>query len=119
MQDKSTFEVIGAVVRKYVAPSGKFASLKVETSTNGFKSLHDLKTFDGTVCRQIETVGVGEMVRVTGELGTEQLKTKAKEPVIVDDYKVYVASLKVTSISPVTENAGVKKAAEDDDQVPF
>ncbi len=118
MQDKSTFEVIGAVVRKYVAPSGKFASLKVETSTNGFKSLHDLKTFDGTVCRQIETVGIGEMVRVMGELGTEQLKNKAKDGIELDGYKVYVAVLKVTKIEPVTEKATQKDAA-DDDRVPF
>ncbi len=119
MTDKSVFEIIGAVVRKYVAPSGKFASLKVETSTNGFKSLHDLKTFDGTVCRQIETVGVGEMVKVTGELGSEVLKNKAKEPIEMDGYKVYVASLKVTNIAPVTEKAEPKKNPDADDDIPF
>lgn len=118
MQDRNEFEVVGAVVRKYVAPSGKFAVLVVETSKNGYRAMHDMKTFEGDVCRQISTVGVGEVVRVYGELGREQLKNKAKEPVIIDDRPAYVAVLKVTAIESVTEKATAKDAA-DDDQVPF
>ncbi len=119
MQDKNEFEVVGSVVRKFNSPSGKFAVLVVETSRGGYRSMHDMKTFEGDVCRQISTVGVGEVVRVFGELGREQLKNKAKEPVIVDERPVYVASLKVTKIESVTEKESAKDASDDVDGIPF
>lgn len=119
MNDSSKFEITGAITQKYVAPSGKVAFFKVETKINGFRTIHELKTFDVNVCRQISTAGMGEMVHVRGELGSEQLKNKAKEPVEIDGRKLYVTILKVTSISSVGEKVQANADPIEDDQVPF
>lgn len=122
MNDIAQFRIVGAITQKYVSPSGKYAGLKVETKINGFKSIHNLKSFDATVVRQISTCGIGEMVQVDGDIGTEVLKNKAKDAIEVDGYKVYQETLKITSIAPANTNAAaqVKKADPfEDDEIPF
>lgn len=119
MNDSAKFTITGAITQKFVSPGGKFAALKVETKVNGFRALHNLKTFDNTVVRQIETCGIGEVVNVAGELGTEALRTKSKEDVLVDNFKVYIPSLKITSITSVAGKPANDPIDDDDGGVPF
>lgn len=87
---KATFEICGAVVRKpFVAPSGKFARVTLATPGRSGEKKTDVRAFDGEIIREIADLGVGQTVRVTGDVDSEKLTNKAKQEVVVDGYTAW------------------------------
>ena len=122
--DKAEFTITGAVARKFVAGSGKFGKLVMETSIGGRRAKHDIKFFDQGVIQQIDLLGVGEFITVTGKVGSECVKDKSGQEVKADGYSIWVASL----VGEKLDNGGVikktpieKRSSEfppDDDDIP-
>ncbi len=114
MKDYAVAKIQGCVVRTHANYQGTFGALTVETSRDGRRTLHEMKCFDQEVNKMILDLGQGEVVTVTCELGSESLKAKDKSDVMVDGYKKWVPSLKITKIERVTGAIGApppKKAA--------
>ena len=129
VKDSATWQIIGALTHKFVAPSGKFCAFSVETVLEGRKSIHSIKSFDAEVCRALgNDFGIGEMVEVSGELASMVLTNRDKTPVEVGGRKYYETVLKatiLTSTRPLEaahREVAKQKAAIDplkDDEVPF
>lgn len=102
MDDCAKFRITGAVLDKWVSPSGKFARLKVETSINGKRAKHTIKVFDHDCVRVVDTCGNGEMITVEGSVGQEILKDRAGQDVKVDGYSVWQTMLVALSIISAT-----------------
>jgi len=96
--DSAEFRIIGSVVDKFVATSGKFGKLVIETSVDGRRAKHSMKCFNVDVIRQIETCGAGEFITVRGSLGNEILKNRKGEEIKDGDRSIWVPFLKVESI---------------------
>lgn len=96
--DCAKFKITGAVLDKFVAQSGKFAKLRVETSINGKRAKHVIKVFDHDCVRVVDTCGNGEMITVEGSVGQETLKDRAGQEVKVDGYSVWQTMLVALSI---------------------
>jgi hypothetical protein len=94
------FRICGHVVRKYVSPTGKFASLVIATpNQRGGETKHDVRAFDLPVVEQIHELGVGQIVQVTGGIDNEKLTNKAKEEVKVDGFNVWLTKLTIRAIT--------------------
>ena len=120
--DSAEFSIIGAMTYKYVAPGNNFAAFKIEVKREGRRTLLDCKSFDTGVCNYLRDIGVGEGIEVTGDLGSETLKNKAKLDVQVDGYSVWQPMLKVTSILKPDQGEQAKAPKSDpmnDDDIPF
>lgn len=100
--DCAKFKITGAVLDKFVAQSGKFAKLRVETSINGKRAKHTIKVFDYDCVRIVDTCGNGEMITVEGSVGQEVLKDRAGQEVKVDGYSVWQTMLVALSIISAT-----------------
>lgn len=100
--DCAKFKITGAVLDKFISPSGKFARLKVETSINGKRAKHTIKVFDHDCVRVVDTCGNGEMITVEGSVGQEVLKDRAGQEVKVDGYSVWQPMLVALSIISAT-----------------
>jgi len=121
MPEGSIFKTNGFVTRKVTRE--KFASITVEysrkTPQGSFKSFQECVAFDINIVRQIETIGQGEGVSITGEIGSKKLENKDKSPVLQNGYKVFVPQFVINKI----ESAGPVEPKSDeppsDDDVPF
>jgi len=117
----SIFKTNGFVTRKF--KTEKFASITVEysrkTPQGSFKSFQECVAFDIMVIRQIETIGQGEGVSITGEIGSKRLENKDKSPVLQNGYKLFVPQFVINKI----ESAGPVEPKSDeppsDDEIPF
>src|SRR5258707_7116872 len=91
------FRETGFVVRRWVATSGKFATLVLDVENDGRHSKVDFVTFDAV--RDFDQLTIGREVTVEGRIGMTKLTTKAREDVIIDNYPKYVPQLIVMDVS--------------------
>ena len=128
MEDFATWEIMGALARKYIAPSGKFCVFTVETKKEGRKTLHNIKSFENAVCVDLDQLGIGEMVEVSGEIACMVLKGRDKTEIKVDERVYWETTLKALKVEPAhVRGAAVKEAAKNepkndpmaDDDIPF
>jgi len=113
MNDETKFRIVGSIKDKYVATSGKLGKIKIETSINGRRAVSEVKFFDRSVIGQIETCGAGEFVRVEGRLGSESLKDRGGQSVMVDGRQVWMTTLvgdKIESATPSGRAESKKQA---------
>lgn len=104
------FRICGAVVRKWVSPTGKFASLVVGAPNGkGKETKHDLRAFDPELVEQIHGLGVGQIVQATGGIDNEKQTNKAKEEIKVDGYNVWLTKLTIRALT--VEGSSVKPGA--------
>jgi hypothetical protein len=130
MVDKADFNIVGGIVRKYVAPSGKAAFLTVETAVDGRRMKHEMVAFDATTIRQIETAGIGEFVSCKGRLGNKKVTNKNREPAQFDGRDLWVPQYILTYIESASGNVNERppasapiprnsKPVDDSDDIPF
>lgn len=87
---KATFEICGAVVRKpFVSQAGKFAKVTLATPGRTTEKKTDVRAFDAQIIGDIRALGVGQTVRITGDVDSEKLTAKDKSEVKVDGYVVW------------------------------
>lgn len=128
---KATFEICGAVVRKpFVSQSGKFAKVTLATPGRTTEKKTDVRAFDAGIIEEIGSLGVGQTVRITGDVDSEKLTAKDKSEVSVDGYPVWMTVLTARWVSvegssrapsPTPGVAPPKAKAKrlDDDDIPF
>lgn len=106
------FRITGYVVRVFKAPSGKFASLTIEcpNGRGGTKKI-DLRAFSDAI-DQVEHVGQGQVVQVTGTVDMEKLTSKDKNPVKVDGYEKWFPALTIRRLEVEPSSAKPKPAAQ-------
>jgi len=107
MQDSARFEIVGPMTRKWVAASGKVAKITVETSVNGRRAKHEIRTFDGDTIRAINDIGEGEVVTVRGIVSSEALTDRKGNKVESNGYQVWGAMLNANSVQ--SANSGQRK----------
>jgi len=136
--DESTFRITGCVAsprqggaNPRIAPSGKVADLTVEVCKPGCdgdrprKSFHKVVAFDQGVIEQMQALGAGESVLVTGDVESEKLVDHAKNAVKVDGYERWVDRRVARKIETLSQSAkqqprtAAKPADDDDDSLPF
>jgi hypothetical protein len=105
------FRVTGAVVRKFVAQSGKVAFLTLAVPGNKGETKIDVRSFDVLVIEEIGGLGAGQTVQVTGNVDSQKLTTKAGADVMVDGYAKWVPALTVKAIK--VEGSSIAPAAND------
>jgi hypothetical protein len=121
------FEITGSVVRRWVSPTGKFATITIGTPGRAKEQKTQVRAFDSGVIGQIGALEVGHMVCIQGDITTEALRNKAREDVKVDGYTAWVNELTVRSIKVESSSKAPQDKVEDkptadkldDDSVPF
>jgi hypothetical protein len=130
MDDCAKFKIVGGIVKKGVAASGKCAWLTIETAVEGRRAKHELIAFDSPLIYQISTAGEGEFVSCEGKLGNRKVTNKNREPVQVDGRDLWVPQYVLTFIesasgtvnehppanAPIPRNS---KPVDDSDDIPF
>jgi len=92
------FRICGAVIRRWVSSSGKFATLTLDVSAHPRSKKIQVRAFDQAVVAEIAELGAGQTVEVTGQIDADCLKNKAKAEVKVDGYPVWVFPLTVKAL---------------------
>ena len=122
MKDKTSFTLVGAVKKTYVNDKKTFAVLSLETSVDGFRTVHELKAFKENV-GYIGDLQVGEVVEICGNVGRmspkdcEYAKIPPKPGNGENKFYPAIPVLNITSIRRDPKMAG-QNNAEDDDSVP-
>jgi hypothetical protein len=93
----SGFRIAGYVVRRWVAPSGKYSTLVLDVTVDSRSKKIDLRGFSD-VAADVGFLTVGQAVTVTGAVDMEKLTSKSKEPVKVDGYEVWKPALTIRKI---------------------
>jgi hypothetical protein len=121
IQEQNTFTFAGTVVKRWVATSGKFATLKVSNVTDGRATKMDFVSFD--CVNDIATLSENDTVKVTGRMGIKKLTSKDRQDVMIDGYAAWVPQLVITKVEsqkaskiPVDDGDA---SPTDDDQIPF
>lgn len=113
----SGFLICGFVVRKWVSPAGKFASLVLDVPGERGSSKIDLRCFSDGPIAEIGNLQGGMKVHVTGSVDMEVLRSKEidtvtgkKKDVIVDGFKRWIPCLTIrkmdvepSSVAPVDD----------------
>lgn len=89
------------VIRTYVADSKKIGRVDVELqpgSGREFGAKLSAKSFSASVIGLIGELKVGQYVQLSGTIGSECVKDRAKNDVQVDGYKLWIPALNVTEI---------------------
>lgn len=102
------FRICGAVVRKFVPPSGKCAFVDIATPGKKGEIKHELRTFDYDLIVEVGSLGVGQIVQVTGSVESETLKDKGRNDVKVDGRTAWVSKLTIRALT--VEGASIKPA---------
>lgn len=93
------WRMCGAVVRKWISPTGKFASLTIGVPGNKGEIKHEVRAFSSSgLIDEINDLGVGQIVKVTGGVDREPLTDKARKEVKVDGYVVWVTKLTLKTL---------------------
>ena len=94
------FRITGYVTRKFTPPTRKCCFLPVETPGDkpGKQDKTEMVAFQDLV-EQADALGVGEVVQVTGSIGSKLLTDKARKDVQVDGKNVWVLQLIVRTIA--------------------
>jgi hypothetical protein len=101
------FRICGAVVRRFVAPSGKVAFLTLGVPGPRGEVKHELRTFKEDLIVEVGSLGVGQIVQVTGSIDNERLTDKSRKEVTVDGRAAWVTKLTIKAIAV----EGVSKAS--------
>lgn len=104
------FEITGYVSRKFVPPSGKCAFLTIETPGDRGKPDKTEMVGFGDLVVEMGSAKEGDVVRVTGTIGTKSLQNKAHQDVTVDDRKVWLVQLIARTIEIEGRAAASKPA---------
>jgi hypothetical protein len=82
----------------FKAPSGKFAALTVEcpNGRGGTKKV-DLRAFSDAI-DQVEHLGNGQVVQVTGTVDMEKLTGEDRNPVMVDGREKWAPALTIRKV---------------------
>ena len=126
---EAKFLVCGKVKRAWCANSGKYATINIEVPGRAqYDDQVNVRSFDQAINQKIKTLVPGSVIKVIGTIGTEAVKDKAGEPVLIDKYKHYedVLTIKaltvdessVQSARDAGKLAGAVDNAPDDDDVP-
>lgn len=126
---EAKFLVCGKVKRKWVANSGKYATINIEVPGRAqYDDQVNVRSFDLAINQKINGLIVGSVIKVVGTIGTEAVKDKAGEPVLIDKYKHYddVLTIKALTVDESSVQsardagtlAGKVDAANDNDDVP-
>jgi len=111
-----TFTGQGKVVRSF--SSDKFGKVTLEVAGERNACKLDFKTFNADHIALIKTLKPGDSVEVTGSIGVEAVKDKAKVDIEVDGYKLWIPMLKMETINGVT--TGTQAVGPDKtDAIPF
>lgn len=97
-EEGSGFRVVGFVVRKYVADSGKFARVTVDVNQSPHPAKLDFRTFDPTMVADVGALKAGQKVQVRGRIESEKLKDKNKVEIMKDGYVYWATVLTLTSV---------------------
>ena len=100
------FRIVGAVVRRFVPPSGKCAFVTLAVPGKKGEVKHECRTFDHDLIVEVGSLGVGQTVQVTGTLDNEPLKNKEKQDVQVDGRTAWVPKLTIRDLK--IEGSSVK-----------
>lgn len=92
------FRVCGAVVRKFVAPSGKCAFLTLDVNAHPRSKKIEFRAFSDDMIEEIGGLGVGMTVEVTGNVDMEPVKSKDRKEVLVDGRAKWVPVLTVKAL---------------------
>jgi len=103
------FRIVGAVVRRFVPPSGKCAFVTLAVPGKKGEVKHECRTFDHDLIVEVGSLGVGQTVQVTGTLDNEPLKNKEKQDVQVDGRTAWVPKLTIRDLK--IEGSSVKPSA--------
>lgn len=125
MTQGAGFRIVGSVVRKFVAPSGKVAFLTLDVTADGRSKKIDLRGFGDTV-EEIGCLNQGALIEVTGTIDNEKLTAKDRSDVMVDGRAKWVPALTVRAVkaeasSKPAAKSPPKKPAHPagDDDLPF
>lgn len=92
------FRIVGAVVRRFVPPSGKCAFVTLAVPGKKGEVKHELRTFDHDLIVEVGSLGVGQIVQATGNVDNEPLRDKAKNDVQVDGRTAWVPKLTIRDL---------------------
>ena len=123
MKDEASFCLVGAVKKTFVNDKKTFAVLSLETSVDGFRTVHELKAFKDYV-GYIGDLQVGEVVEICGNVGKmgpkdcEYAKIPGKPS--QDGTKTFYPAIPVLQITSIRRDPRIagQTNAEDDDNVP-
>lgn len=110
------FRIVGAVVRKFVAQSGKFAAVTIDVNVPPRSRKIECRAFDAEMIDEIGQLGAGQTIEITGQIDMEKLTDKKREPVKVDGYEKWSPALTVKAIK--IEGSSVKPAAAPGSKLP-
>lgn len=97
-QEGSGFRIVGFVVRKFTASSGKFGRLTVDVNQSPHPAKLDLRTFDPSLVADVGQLQAGQKVQIRGRIEVEKLKNKAKEEIKIDGYAHWSTVLTLTAL---------------------
>ncbi len=110
-QHGAGFRVCGVVVRRFVPPSKKCAFVTVEApGDRGTPKKIDMRTFAADIIAEVDGLGEGQIIEVTGTIDMESLKDKAKNPVNVDGRAKWCPALTIRALK--IEASSVKPKIE-------
>lgn len=106
------FRICGAVVRKFVPPSGKCAFLTLATPGKKGEVKHELRAFDYDLIVEAGSLGVGQIVQCTGSVDNEPLRDKARNDVQVDGRTAWVTKLTIRAMTVEGSSAKPKPSTD-------
>jgi hypothetical protein len=95
---KSPVTFCGYVVRKWVSPGGRYASLCLDVPGERGGGKYDFRCFADGPLSEIGNLQGGQLVEVTCSVDMECLRNKAKQDVKIDGYSKWVPVLTVRSM---------------------
>lgn len=89
------FRICGAVVRRFVAQSGKAAFVTIDVPGERGSKKIELRSFDRSIVADIGSLGAGQIVECTGTVDVEKLTNKQRDEVKVDGYAKWMPALTI------------------------
>lgn len=113
------FRICGAVVRRFVAQSGKAAFLTLDVVGDRGSKKIELRAFDRSMVADIGELGAGQIVECTGSVDVEKLTNKKRDEIKIDGYAKWVPALTIrvlriegSSRAPAPSNGEQPPASE-------
>lgn len=113
-EQKTLWIVCGSVKRRWVSESMKYGTIDLEVPGRGqYPEIVKVRSFKDGPLEAISQLVPGTVVKVLGVIGTEMVKNKAGEPVLIDGYKHYVDVLTVKQMKVDESSIARASAAAD------
>jgi hypothetical protein len=119
METCSKFHVCGQVKRKWVADSGKFATVTLDIpGERGI--IINLRSFKDGPIDEIRGLVPGMTIECVGNISSETVKDKKGDDIKIDGYKKYVEvlTIKKLKIDPTSKQNPPKDNGNDADDMP-